>query len=233
MIRTKQARVGTEGLLDFVREGLIERAVPQNAPAMAAYIKSDVPMLGVSSPDLRAIAKDAAQRFPATTRAEYERDVLALWRLPHREEKRVAIAVARHHRTFVTAASLVLYERLVREGAWWDYVDEIAVHLVGEAVLKDSDAAWPVIDGWIDDDSMWLRRTAILCQNRHKQRTDAARLFDYCLRRADEREFFIRKAIGWALRQYAYTAPDAVRHFINSHRGKLSPLSVREAAKHL
>lgn len=233
MIRTKQTGAGTEGLLAFVREGLVERAVPQNAPAMAAYMKSDTPMLGVSSPHLRAIAKEAAQRFPVTTRAEYERNVLALWRLPHREEKRVAIAVARHYRAFVTAESLGLYERLVREGAWWDYVDEIAVHLVGEALLKDSDAAWPVIGGWIDDDSMWVRRTAILCQNRHKQRTDQTRLFDYCLRRADEREFFIRKAIGWALRQYAYTAPDAVRSFINAHSAELSPLSVREAAKYL
>jgi 3-methyladenine DNA glycosylase AlkD len=80
---------------------------------------------------------------------------------------------------------------------------------------------------------MWVRRTAILCQNRHKQRTDQTRLFDYCLRRADEREFFIRKAIGWALRQYAYTAPDAVRSFINAHSAELSPLSVREAAKYL
>ena len=78
-----------------------------------------------------------------------------------------------------------------------------------------------------------MRRTAILCQNRHKLRTDQTRLFDYCLRRADEREFFIRKAIGWALRQYAYTEPDAVRRFIDAHGARLSPLSVREAAKNL
>jgi len=222
-----------EGFVTFTREGLVARAVPQNAPAMAAYMKSETPFLGVSSPDVRAVAKAAAQRFPVTTRAAYERNVLALWRLPHREEKRAAIAVARHYRAFVTAESLELYERLVCEGAWWDYVDEIAVHLVGEALLKDPDAAWPVIDGWIDDDAMWLRRTAILCQNRHNLRTDQARLFDYCLRRADEREFFIRKAIGWALRQYAYTEPDAVRRFIDAHGARLSPLSVREAAKNL
>jgi 3-methyladenine DNA glycosylase AlkD len=90
-----------------------------------------------------------------------------------------------------------------------------------------------VVDVLIDDPDMWLRRTAILSQNRSRDATDALRLFDYCLRRAHEREFFIRKAIGWALRDYAKTNPDAVRRFLDEHRSELSPLSIREASKHL
>ena len=90
-----------------------------------------------------------------------------------------------------------------------------------------------VLNRWIDGEDMWLRRSAILCQNRHKERTDQEMLFDFCLRRAHEKEFFIRKAIGWALREYARTRPEEVRAFLLEHGDKLSGLSRREAAKHL
>ena len=117
----------------------------------------------------------------------------------------------------VTATELPLYRRLVVEGAWWDFVDDIAVHLVGHTVRTEPETAWQVVDGWVDDPDMWLRRTAILSQNRSREATDTRRLFDFCLRRAHEREFFIRKAIGWALRDYARTDPDAVRRFLEEH----------------
>ena len=80
---------------------------------------------------------------------------------------------------------------------------------------------------------MWLRRAAIIGQIKHKAETDEDRLFDYCLRRAGEKEFFIRKAIGWALRSHASTNPKAVKSFLSKHRDRLSPLSVREGGKHL
>jgi 3-methyladenine DNA glycosylase AlkD len=223
----------TRELVAFVRRELAARAVPERAPEMAAYMKSAMPFLGVSAPRLRAVAKEAARRFPVADGEAYERAVLALWRLEHREEKHVAVAVARHHRVFVAARSLGLYERLVREGAWWDFVDEVAPHLVGVALAREPDAVWPVVEQWIDDPDMWVRRAAILCQLGFKERTDARRLFAFCLRRAGEREFFIRKAIGWALRQYARTEPGAVRRFLDEHGGELAPLSVREASKHL
>lgn len=221
------------GLVAFVRRELAARADPERAPAMQAYMKTTMPFLGVAAADQHAVSREAARRFPVDDQQAYEAAVLAVWRMPHREEKRVAVALARHHKRFVTPASLGLYERLVREGAWWDFVDEIAQHLVGNVVLGWPDAAWPLMDRWIEDPDMWIRRTAILCQNRFKERTDEARLFDYCLRRAGEREFFVRKAIGWALRQYAYTAPDAVARFVEAHRDALSGLTVREARKHL
>ena len=91
----------------------------------------------------------------------------------------------------------------------------------------------PKLDRWIDDRNLWIRRTAILSQLKHKGGTDRDQLFGYCLRRAGEKEFFIRKAIGWALREYAKTEPDAVRAFALEHREQLSGLSFREATKHL
>jgi 3-methyladenine DNA glycosylase AlkD len=122
---------------------------------------------------------------------------------------------------------------MIVEGAWWDFVDDIAIRLVGMVLLDDRERMHPKLDRWIDDPNMWIRRTAILSQIKHRDRTDQDQLFGYCLKRADEKEFFIRKAIGWALREYAKTEPDAVREFALNHRDQLSGLSFREATKHL
>ena len=123
-----------------------------------------------------------------------------------------------------------LYRDLIVSGAWWDHVDELS-HRVGELLLGWPTRVRPVIAGWIGADDLWLRRSAIICQLGAKTKTDLALLADAITTNADDREFFIRKAIGWALRDYAYTDPDWVRTFVEHHR--LSPLSRREATKHL
>jgi 3-methyladenine DNA glycosylase AlkD len=122
---------------------------------------------------------------------------------------------------------------MIREGAWWDFVDEIAVNLVGAVLGNFPAKTRPIIERWIDDPDLWIRRTALLAHLKHKQATDAAKLFDHCLRRAHEREFFIRKAIGWALREYSKTEPRAVRAFLANNRQRLSKLSFDEGSKHL
>jgi 3-methyladenine DNA glycosylase AlkD len=159
--------------------------------------------------------------------------VLGLWGLPHREEKYLALDVAGRFRDFVDTASLPLYRRLIVEGAWWDFVDEVATHLVGHLVVHHPAEAWPEVDTWIGHPDMWLRRSAIICQVGAKERTDAERLFSICEARIEEKEFFIRKAIGWSLREYAKTDPEAVAEFAKAHRGQLSGLSFREATKHI
>jgi 3-methyladenine DNA glycosylase AlkD len=164
---------------------------------------------------------------------QYRENVLALWNLPHREEKYLAIGYARQFPAFIEFGEIDLYERLIIEGAWWDLVDEIASPIVSQVVLNHRWQMRPVLEGWIESPVMWLRRSAIICHNGHKEATDWAQLSDFCLRQAGEQEFFIRKAIGWALREYARTNPDAVRTFLRAHGEKLSGLSYREAAKHL
>jgi 3-methyladenine DNA glycosylase AlkD len=104
---------------------------------------------------------------------------------------------------------------------------------VSGIVLQNRDVMRPVLKRWIESPVMWLRRAAIICHNGHKLQTDWEQLSDFCLRRAHEKEFFIRKAIGWALREYARANPDAVRGFLGEHGHALSGLSRREAAKHL
>ncbi len=212
---------------------LARLAEPERVPAMQAYMKTTMPLYGVSSPARRQVARRLREECPPSSAAEYRAQVEDLWALAHREEKYLAIDVAQVHRRFITFEQLGLYERMIREGGWWDFVDEIAAHLVGRLVLDDRVRMRPVLERWIDDPDLWIRRTAILSQLLHKDRTDAAMLFDFCARRAGEKEFFIRKAIGWALRQYARTDPEAVREFVASHTDSLSGLSIREATKHL
>lgn len=220
-------------LVSFVTSKLKALADPVKAAPMAAYMKTDMPFYGVTSPLRRPIAQELKQRFLPALNEEYRDQVLALWSLPHREEKYLALDVASTHRQYITYDNVDLYERLVREGAWWDFVDEVAAHLVGKVVLIDRERMRPVLEEWVEDTDMWIRRTAILCQTRHKDATDVAMLFDFCLRRSHEQEFFIRKAIGWALREYAKVEPAAVRTFLADNGDRLSPLSRREAAKHL
>jgi len=219
--------------VEYVQAALAAQADPAKAVDMAAYMKTEMPFYGVPKPGRVPILRHLMRSFPPTDREEYERLVLALWGLPHREEKYLAQGVAGGHKQFLVPDSLPLYRRMIVEGAWWDLVDEVATHMVRALVIRHPDETWPEVEDWVDEEVMWLRRAAIICQVGAKDATDSARLFDFCSRRADEKEFFIRKAIGWALREYSKTAPEAVARFVVAHRHRLSPLSVREATKHI
>ena len=118
-----------------------------------------------------------------------------------------------------------MYEELIVTGAWWDFVDEVAIRLVGELDVA------PVLREWASDADMWKRRTAIIAQISRKDGTDAQLLFDCIEPNRGDREFFIRKAIGWALRQYAWSDAREVRRYVAANRSRLSPLSIREALK--
>jgi 3-methyladenine DNA glycosylase AlkD len=196
-------------------------------------MKTDMPFYGVQRAEQAPILRDLVRQFPPPDHAAYEGLVLALWALAHREEKYLALGAARHYEAFVTPRSLPLYRRLIVEGAWWDLVDEVATHLICHLVVGYPDGTWPEVDTWIDSEDMWLRRSAIICQVGAKERTDTGRLFSFCAQRAFEKEFFIRKAIGWALRQHARVDPESVARFVNDHRDELSGLSYREATKHI
>jgi 3-methyladenine DNA glycosylase AlkD len=216
-----------------VAERLAQVSDPEKAGPMAAYLKTDMPFYGVQKAGRVPILSEAVKTFPSTDRGGYRTAVLALWAQPHREEKYLAIGYARSFPRFVTLSSIPLYRRLIIEGAWWDFVDEAAIHLVGDVLLHQREPMTPKVEAWIDDRDLWLRRTSILAQIGHKGATDTDLLFEACERRMHETEFFIRKAIGWALRDYARTDPDAVAAFVADRRGELSGLSYREATKHL
>jgi 3-methyladenine DNA glycosylase AlkD len=220
-------------LVHLVQARLHALADPEKATAMAAYAKSEMPFYGVQKPYRVPLHREMKRLFKPADRDEYEECVLALWRLPHREEKYTALEFAAQHRAFVVPESLPLFERLIREGGWWDFVDFVAPQLVGPTLLEHRDRLRPVMEAWIEDDDLWIRRSAIIVQLKHRDRTDQHQLFDFCLRRAHEKEFFIRKAIGWALREYGKTAPESVATFLRDHRSRLSGLSYREGSRRL
>lgn len=222
-----------DSVVEIVSEGLRPLADPIRAARMAAYLKTDMPFYGVSSADLAPVLKRLLSDVPVDDRSTYAAVVEALWALPHREEKHLAIRYARSFPRFIDAASIALFRRLIVEGAWWDLVDEAAVRLVGRALRNDRVLVEPLVRSWIRDDDLWLRRTTIICQLAEKSRTDLALLEDACFANVGDSDFFIRKAIGWALRQYARTDPEWVRSFVDTHREEMSGLSVREATKYL
>ena len=184
-------------------------------------MKTSEPFYGVRLPEVRHIVR----KVPPEQRLEAAR---RLWRgASHREERYAAIALLELQRRELTSRDLGLLERLVR-GTWWDVVDPVSV-LVGDllpAVAAD-------VRAWAIADDMWTRRAAIICQRKRRDATDLGLLRDCIEANLADREFFIRKAIGWALRSYAYTDPRWVEGYVGELGERLSPLSRREATKHL
>jgi 3-methyladenine DNA glycosylase AlkD len=202
------------------------------AAKAAAYMKGVAPFLGIPAPERRNLSRTVLAGTPRPEEADCTAVALRCWSLPEREYHYFAADYLRRHAGRCSSGFLPVARRLVTTVPWWDTVDALAAHVVGPLVAADP-ALGAVMDAWIDDEDMWVVRTALLHQLRYRDATDSGRLFDHCLRRAGHPDFFVRKAIGWALREYARTDPDAVRQFVDGARDRLSPLSVREALKHL
>jgi 3-methyladenine DNA glycosylase AlkD len=215
------------------RELLIQSADPAKAGPMASYMKSEMPFYGVSSRERKVISRLLAKEFPVTSRANYAHAVRTLWHGEFREEKYLAIAYARLFPRYVTLSSIPIYKTMIAQGAWWDFVDEIAAHLVGSVLLSQRDRLTPTMESWAMSNDLWLARASIICQLRHKAETDTMLLETACTRNLESTEFFIRKAIGWALREYARTDPAWVIAYVERHGNEMSGLTYREAMKHL
>lgn len=217
-------------LVDRLREQLAGVADPERAKAMAAYMRHQFPFLGVPSPKLK-LALRAAQpgRLDQPELTSVSR---RLWQLPEREYQYAACALLSRFSKGCGPDFLEVAKDFVVTKSWWDTVDTLASHTVGTLVHKHSQLV-TTMDEWVRGDNLWLARTAILYQLGYKEATDADRLFRYALIKADHPDFFMRKAIGWALRQYAWVAPEVVRAFVLAHEAKFSGLTKREALKNL
>ena len=179
---------------------------------MQAYMKSAMPFRGVDAAGQRDVAREALALHAPRTREEWLSAILALWRdARYREERYLALALARRarYRTFRTGALLPVWQEFIVEGAWWDYVDPIATHLVGEVALAEPGLAAPALRRWSVAESMWLRRAAIISQLLARERTDLELLFACIEPNLSDPEPFVRRAIGWALRELSKTNPDA------------------------
>ncbi len=223
-------------LFRAIRRELEHHADSGKAGPMQAYMKSAMPYYGIQTPQLRQIWREV---FPLHVLPDFEswRDtVLEIWRgARFREERYAAVSLTGHplYERHQTLKSLPLYEELIVTGAWWDLVDGIASDRLGRLVRVFPAKMKPRMLRWSTDGDLWKRRSAILCQLGFKGDTDLDLLYGCILPNLADKEFFIRKAIGWALRQHAWTDPEEVRRFVREHEAGMSPLSRREALKNI
>jgi 3-methyladenine DNA glycosylase AlkD len=205
-------------------------ADPARAAAMSAYMRDQFPFLGIPAPAQKALSRELVAGLGRPSEDDLRVVALECWALPEREYQYFACGWLRRHARICSPAFLPTARFLLTTKAWWDTVDTLAAHLVGQLVARHPALA-AAMDEWVVDDNKWLVRAAILHQLTYNETTDARRLFHYCTLQAGHDDFFVRKGIGWALREYAKTAPDEVRRFVHAHRSRLSALSVREALR--
>jgi 3-methyladenine DNA glycosylase AlkD len=225
-----------DALVGAARKALRSKADPVKAPIMQAYMKSAMPYLGIQATPLREVARAVFAANKVESFEEWRDAVLELWRgARYREERYLAIELAGYaaYRKFRTLYALPMYEEMITSGAWWDYVDSIASHRLGELLRLHPAKMRVMLRRWAKSSDMWKRRSAILAQLGFKADTDLKLLYD-CIRPSiAENEFFLRKAIGWALRQYAWTDAKEVVRYVAENEARLSPLSKREALKNV
>lgn len=227
-------------LVAAVRDALAAAGDPDRAVQQQRYMRSTLPYRGLTAPELRALLRPVLTEHRVDDRPTWEATARELWdHASHREEWYAVLALLRHrhYRSWQDPALLPLLLHLVRTGAWWDVVDELAGHLVGGVLHGHRRAVTPTVRRWAVDEHLWVRRTAVLSQLRHGPETDVALLTDVLdanlAGSPHGSEFFVRKAVGWALRQHARTDPDWVRAYVAERGDRLSGLSRREALKHL
>lgn len=206
---------------------------PLRAEAMQAYLRGQFQFLGLSAPVRREAAKQIVNA--PHSREELLDTVEALWMLPQREYRYTAIDLLVRWKKWLTLKDVPLLIALANREPWWETVDGLS-GVISDVLWVDAERGkteFPVMERALVSDQMWSRRIAMTHQLGWRNHTNPDRLFRYALTLADEKEFFIRKAIGWALRDYARTAPRAVKTFIKKEGSVLSPLSIREAIKRL
>lgn len=218
--------------IEELRSALEAIAVPEDAEPMARYMKDHFEFLGIRTPPRKAAAKPTMQAGKHASGDELIAFARECWACDEREFQYVACELLRKYVKKLESRHLSDVEYLIRTKSWWDSVDGLAANCVG-ALVRADEALAQTMDRWVKSDDMWIARTAMLHQLTYKGDTDAGRLFDYALYLSGETEFFIRKSIGWALRQYAYVDPDAIASFVHEHEDKLSGLTKREALKHI
>ena len=223
-----------KSLVADIRREFAEHGDPDKAEGMRRYMKSEMPYRGVQTPSRRRLCRQVFRKHPIDDKNTWVRAILELWRnAEYREERYAALelAGAKRYETYRTLDILPLLEELVVTGAWWDYVDSIATHRLRELLEKHPPQISREMRVWSRDPDKWKRRSSIVCQINRKEKTDVALLFDCIEPNLSDPDFFIRKAVGWALRSLAWWDLATVDEYVSSNADRISPLSRREALK--
>jgi 3-methyladenine DNA glycosylase AlkD len=221
-------------LVAAVRAGLAAAADPAAAGPMQAYMKSAMPFRGVPKPARTRLLRALLAEHPLSGAEELREVAEALWgAAEYREERYLALGIVDRHARWVGPDWVTgVFRGWIVTGAWWDFTDEIASRRIGPLLRAHRDTLTPVLRGWITEPDRWLRRTSIICQLGARADVDLDLLRDAIEANLDDPDFFLRKAIGWALRQHARADPGWVRAFVEEHP-QMAGLSRREALKHL
>lgn len=218
-----------------LRADLAAQADPAAAAEMQRYMKSPMPFRGVAKPARERLLKAAVVEHPIADAAALDGAVRELWDgAGFREERYLALSLTGHRRylSWLDPSWVPMLRHWIVTGSWWDFTDEIASRRIGPLLRAHPDAMRPVVRAWITDPDRWLRRTSVICQLQAAGATDTALLTEAIEANVADPDFFLRKGIGWALRQHVRTDPDWVRTFLAEHPG-LSPLSRKEALRRL
>ena len=205
---------------------------PENAFAMAKYMKNNFPFFGIKTEERRRIFKEIWKENKQEVATNTIQIAFDLYSKQEREFHYCAIEILiKECKGNYKKEDIKWIERLISNNSWWDSVDTIAKYILGEYLLEFPLETKKVIERFSNSENMWLNRSAILFQLGYKQKTNSAFLCSECLKQADSKEFFIQKAIGWALREYAKSNPEAVKEFVKT--SNLKPLSTKEALKNM
>lgn len=221
--------------MDFPIHAL-ERLYNEHADADYAqwsikYMRNQFDFLGIRTPIRRKLTKQFLKENGMPSKEELQTVILTLWEKPEREYQKAALDILENTKKNLTPADMPWLVSLLKSKSWWDTIDVLSPHIFGYMFLQYPELVSLYPDQWIDDDYIWLQRSAILYQLYYKENMNEKRLYDYILRQAPSDEFFVQKAIGWVLREYAKTNASSVQLFVSQNQ--LKPLSKREALKHL
>lgn len=225
-----------QALLRALRAAYAAEGNATRAKQMRAYMKSAMPFHGVPMPRTRAIARALTSAWSIPDLETLARAARAVWHGARFREERYAVLEVLSRpaaRAVLSVEALPLLEELIRTGAWWDLVDELAAHRVGAVLAQSPARVKASLRRWSRGDDLWLRRAAILAQLKSRDATDVDFLFEVIEPAVEEKEFFLRKAIGWALRELSRWSPDAVERWLREHEGRAAGLTVREARRGL
>ncbi|MGJ7910965.1 DNA alkylation repair protein [Neobacillus sp. LXY-1] len=203
----------------------------ENAGPMSKYMKNHFPFLGIKKPTRAELERQFFKETGVLKEPFNHEFIWELWNRDEREYQYTALTYIEKSLHKLTKNDMELMELLIRTKSWWDTVDVISPKPVGAIAQKFPEVVHEMISGWATHDYLWLRRAAILFQLKFKEKTNEDLLYEYVRENAASREFFIQKAIGWALREFSKTNPASVKEFISET--KLAPLSVREGSKYL
>ncbi|PLT30270.1 DNA alkylation repair protein [Peribacillus deserti] len=208
-----------------------EHANEENRVPMENYMKNQFPFFGIKSPERKKLVSVFFKEAGVFKEPFSHQLVRELWSFPQREMQYAALDYCGKFIKKFAKEDITFFKELLISKSWWDTVDSIAPPIIGAIAMRFPETAEEYMEGWAVHENMWLRRTAILFQLKYKNNTDVERLYRYICLNADSKEFFIQKAIGWALREYSKTDPASVRKFIEST--DLAKLSVREGSKYI